>query len=69
MTKPKAPVSKFVPAQDLVVPYPATDLAPRLRLRMFYAWMTMKLEDASCGIIGDIELTETVTEEDMLSKR
>ena len=64
------PVSKFIPAEDLVVPYYATDLKDCERIthviKMTQNDVTKKM---AAGFYRDIELTKSDTTEDGLQKK
>ena len=64
------PVSKFIPAEDMVVPYYASDLKDCERItHVIKMTKNEVIKKQAAGFYRDIELTEGSTEQDQLSKK
>ena len=64
------PVSKFIPAEDIVVPYYASDLKDCERItHVIKMTKNEVIKKQAAGFYRDIELTEGSTEQDQLSKK
>ena len=64
------PVSKFIPAEDIVVPYYASDLKDCERItHVIKMTKNEVIKKQAAGFYRDIELTEGSPEQDQLSKK
>jgi hypothetical protein len=64
------PVSKFIPAEDIVVPYYASDLKDCERItHVFKMTKNEVIKKQAAGFYRDIELTEGTPEQTQLSKK